>query len=278
LKYTVVTLRFAEDNTELAEILVAELSLFGFDSFEENAGEVKAYIPTNLWPVEGIAEVMELTQKYNVSFCGAEELPDKDWNEVWESQFEPVVIANRCLLYASFHTNLPKYEYEIKIDPKMAFGTGHHDTTAQIMELMLEQDFSGLNVLDMGCGTGILSILAEMRGATNILAIDNDEWACRNAQDNIALNHCQKIEVKLGDANSITDQQFDVILANINRNIILADIALYVKSLKKNGKLFLSGFYVEDIPMIHQSAETLGLERIDVRDRKKWAALCYTLK
>ena len=276
MKYTAVTFVLSDITPEKAEILVAELSLFGFDSFEENEAGVIAYIPTEQWPGAGILEVLELMERYTfIESIDAEEMVDKNWNEVWESNFEPVVIADKCLIHASFHTNLPKCEYNILINPKMSFGTGHHATTSQMMTLMLEVDFAGKTVLDMGCGTAVLAILAEMRGAKSVLGIDIDEWPCENSRENIMLNNCKSIDIIQGDATAIGDTNFDIVLANINRNIILADIEHYVKALNKDGLLFTSGYYTEDLELIAAAAKTLGGIIIKHIDKSNWVACLF---
>jgi ribosomal protein L11 methyltransferase len=276
MKYTAVTFELSEYTTEKAEILVAELSLFGFDSFEDTENNVVAYIPTDQWPENGIPEVLLLTERYPfIQSIAAEEMPDKDWNEVWESNFEPVVIAEQCLVYASFHTNLPKCKYNILINPKMAFGTGHHATTSQMVKLMMDIDFAGKTVLDMGCGTAVLSILAEMLGAKSIIGIDIDEWACNNSIENIALNHCKNISIREGDASIIGNEKFDIVLANINRNIILADIQYYAKALNKDGLLLTSGYYNEDFEQIRTSAEKSGGKVERKIDRNNWVACLF---
>jgi len=276
MKYTAVTFVLSENTSEKAEILIAELSLFGFDSFEENETGVIAYIPAEQWPGAGIPEVIELMERYAfIESIKADEMADKNWNEVWESNFEPVVIADRCLIHASFHTNLPKCDYNILINPKMSFGTGHHATTAQVMTLMLDVDFTEKTVLDMGCGTAVLAILAEMRGAKSVLGIDIDEWPCENSRENIALNNCKNISIVQGDATAIGDAKFDIVLANINRNIILADIAYYVKALNKGGLLFTSGYYTEDLELISKAAEALGGKVIKHINSSNWVACLF---
>lgn len=276
MKYTAVTFVLSDITPEKAEILIAELSLFGFDSFEENETSVVAYIPTEQWPGAGIPDVLQLMERYTfIESINAEEMVDKNWNEVWESNFEPVVIADKCLIHASFHTNLPKCDYNILINPKMSFGTGHHATTSQVMTLMLDIDFNGKTVLDMGCGTAVLAILAEMRGAKSIVGIDIDEWPCENSRENIALNNCKNISIIQGDATAIGNAKFDIVLANINRNIILADIAYYVKALNKGGLLFTSGYYTEDLDLIVQAATKLGGSVVKHIDKNNWVACLF---
>ncbi len=276
MKYTAVTFVLSEITPEKAEILIAELSLFDFDSFEETESSLIAYIPTEHWPSAGIPEVLTLMERYDfIEGINAEDMVDKNWNEVWESNFEPVVIADRCLIHASFHENLPKCDYNILINPKMSFGTGHHATTSQMMTLMLDIDFTEKSVLDMGCGTAVLAILAEMRGAKSIIGIDIDEWPCENSRENIALNNCKHIKIIQGDATAIGSDTFDIVLANINRNIILADIHYYVKALNKGGLLFTSGYYTEDLETIIQAAQNLGGTVLKHINKNNWVACLF---
>ena len=198
--------------------------------------------------------------KIEYSFAEAE---DKDWNEEWEKNFfQPIVIGDRCVIHSTFHHDVPQAEYDIVINPQMAFGTGHHETTSLIM----------------GCGTSILAILARMRGAAPCTAIDIDEWCVRNSLENIELNHVDNISVFQGDASSLEGEgPFDVIIANINRNILLNDMKQYVRCMKPGAELFMSGFYVEDIPMIRTEAERNGLHFVHHREKNRWTAVKFKL-
>lgn len=272
MTYTELKLKINPYSTQTAEILIAQLAEMGFESFMENEPALLAYIKTsalsNLPPdfisliqlPEGVTFLYELNS-----------IPDKNWNEVWESNFEPIIVDDRCLVKASFHTDTPKTEYEIVIDPKMSFGTGHHQTTHLMIEALLNRSVEGLTVLDMGCGTGVLAILAEMCGAKSVVAIDNDEWAYRNTIENIANNGCKRINAFLGDANLLKGMNFDVILANINLNVLLADMDAYMHSLKTGGTIYMSGILENDVNTLKYSAEKSGLVFVKVDFRDSWA-------
>ncbi|MBK6346239.1 MAG: 50S ribosomal protein L11 methyltransferase [Bacteroidales bacterium] len=275
MEYTELKCSLPEGDSVYAELILARLGELGFESFEETGEGLLAYIPSSefdpailnnpdLWP-EGI----------DVEYTWAV-IPEQNWNAVWEENFEPVTLAGRCHIRAPFHPVIPGIEYEIIIEPKMSFGTAHHETTALMIEYLLEEPVEGLTVLDMGSGTGVLAILAAMRGATDITAIDNDEWAYRNAIENVERNKSRGISVYLGDAGLLNnDKKFDFIIANINRNILLKDIEVYCKSLEKGGTLLMSGFYFEDIAAISDAAALSGLTYQGHKERNKWVAVCY---
>ncbi len=206
-----------------------------------------------------------------LQLLNVEEMPDKDWNELWEASYQPVVVNERCRVRAPFHEPDPSFEFDLVIEPKMSFGTANHETTAQIIQLMLETDFQGKNVLDMGSGTAVLAILAKKLGAARTVAIDNDEWAYRNAFTNIALNGINDIEIVLGDALAIKGE-FDVVLANINRNILLRDMHYYVAAMKPQAHIFFSGFYTEDLESIKVEAERQGLQYCRHLSLNNWVA------
>lgn len=262
------------DETE-AEILTVELSEVGCDAFEDINGGFNAYIPENIFRKEEVEKCFssyELNSQvvYNISFIKAE-----NWNAKWESSFEPIVVENRCTIFAPFHKGLEKTEYNILIDPKMAFGTGHHETTYLIVKKMLDFDFKNKCVLDMGCGTGILAIFAKQLGADKVVAIDIDPQATSNARENVLVNSVQNVDVHTGTAENLGKEQFDIILANINRNILLQDMSTYVKVLKEKGKIFFSGFYLEDIVLLQDEAETLGLKLIGQDEKNRWSMLIF---
>lgn len=256
------------------DVLSAELGVIGFESFVPSESGLVAYCPVNVYDENNLKELLESFPveakiNYNSKLVKAQ-----NWNEEWEKHyFEPIVIENKCVIRSSFHTQVPVCEYDILIDPRMSFGTGHHETTSLMLAAMLHMDLQGKALLDMGCGTAVLAILAAMKGAKPILGIDIDEWAYNNALDNIALNGCKEIELKQGGAELLKGLHFDVIFANINRNILLNDMAAYIACLGKGGELFMSGFYKEDIPIIEAKANKLGMKLVAFEEKNNWVAV-----
>jgi ribosomal protein L11 methyltransferase len=263
------------DNENLKDMFMELLGEIGFDSFMDTDDGFDAYCQEPLLNEEELNDIMQMEQFTNVKLLKKELIPDQDWNATWEASYEPVIINEFCRIRAPFHKVEGSYKYDLIIEPKMSFGTAHHETTSQIIELMLQSDFSGLNLLDMGSGTGVLAILARKLGSATTVAIDNDEWAYRNALDNIRLNDENEIIVELGDASSLNNRQFDVILANINRNILLRDMKEYVKCLVDGGKIFFSGFYEEDLVLIKKEAERLGLTYSNHVTKNNWTAAVF---
>ena len=281
MKYFEVTFTTSPCNETVNDVFSALAGDIGFESFVEWENGVKAYVQQTLFDEKALEEMVadfplpDTQITYTVV-----EAEDKDWNEEWEKNFfQPIVIGDRCCIHSTFHKDTPKTEYEILINPQMAFGTGHHETTSSIISELLEADLQGKSVLDMGCGTSILAILASMRGADPITAIDIDDWCVNNSRDNIELNGINNITVEWGDANLLKGREpFDVIIANINRNILLADMAQYAACMHTGSELFMSGFYVEDIPVIQKKAESLGMEFIHHREKNNWAAVKFVMK
>lgn len=263
------------DNEILKDMFMELLGEIGFDSFMDTDEGFDAYCQEPLLNEEELNDIMQMEQFANVKLIKKELIPDQDWNATWEASYEPVIINEFCRIRAPFHKVEGSYKYDLIIEPKMSFGTAHHETTSQIIELMLQSDFTGQNLLDMGSGTGVLAILAKKLGSAMTVAIDNDEWAYRNALDNIRLNDENDIIVELGDASSLNDRQFDVILANINRNILLRDMKEYVKCLVDGGKIFFSGFYEEDLVLITKEAERLGLTYSNHMTKNNWTAAVF---
>ncbi len=263
------------DNENLKDMLMELLGNIGFDSFMDIDDGFEAYCKESDLNVTELNEILQMEQFTNVHLLKKELIPDQDWNATWEASYEPVIINELCRIRAPFHQVEGSYKYDLVIEPKMSFGTAHHETTSQIIELMLKSDFTGLNVLDMGSGTGILAILAKKLGSAMTVAIDNDEWAYKNALDNIRLNDENEIVVELGDANSLNNRMFDIILANINRNILLRDMKEYVKCLVDGGKIFFSGFYEEDLKLIAKEAEQLGLKYSNHVTKNNWTAVVF---
>ena len=259
---------------DLTDILTAELSQVGYDTFMETDEGLCAYITSDLFSE---TELTEVVNKYkeaagNLTYT-IETIEKKNWNEEWEKNFEPLLIADTCSVRASFHPQPENVAYDIVINPKMSFGTGHHETTTLMIENQLQLDYVGKRVLDMGCGTAILAILACKLGAAEVLAVDIEDWTVENARENAELNNCAGIQVRLGNVTVVEKEYpFDIILANINRNVLLADIPAYAQILMPGGKLLLSGFYTEDLDLIKKKALASGLEYKSERVKNNWVA------
>ncbi|QYJ67583.1 50S ribosomal protein L11 methyltransferase [Flavobacterium litorale] len=272
---TYIAYHFTVNPTEAGtEILIAQLGETAFESFIETDGGFSAYVQKELWS-ENILEDIQLLQSdmFAITYT-IEEIEQVNWNAEWEKNFEPIVVNDSCYVRAPFHEK-KEVQYDIIIEPKMSFGTGHHETTHMMIQHILDTDMKGKKVLDMGCGTAILAILAEMKGAQPIDAIDIDNWCYLNSVENAARNNCKHISVYEGDVALLSGKQYDIIIANINRNILLNDMEQYVKALNPNGMLFLSGFYEEDIPVIDASCTDKGLSLIKKYKRNNWVALKY---
>lgn len=253
------------------DMLVSMLAEIGFDSFMDEDRGLKAYCSADCRDEFAVEDLLLEPSFSDIRLLKVEEMPDKDWNELWEASYQPVVVNDRCRVRAPFHEPDSSFEFDLVIEPKMSFGTANHETTAQIIQLMLETDFHGKEVLDMGSGTAVLAILAKKLGAARTVAIDNDEWAYRNAFTNTELNGISDIEIVLGDASAIQGS-FDVVLANINRNILLRDMYLYVNAMQPEAHIFFSGFYTEDLESIKTEAERLGLRYCRHLSRNNWVA------
>lgn len=257
-----------------SEILVAELGELPFESFVESEFGLTAYIQKELWNEDILADLFVLqSPEFNISYT-IEEIEQVNWNEEWEKNFEPIEVDGICHVRAPFHPKTAA-QFDIVIEPKMSFGTGHHETTHMMIQHLLHLDVQGKKTLDMGCGTAILAILAEMKGAQPIDAIDIDNWCYLNSIENAARNNCQYISVYEGDASLLVDQKYELIIANINRNILLADMAAYTKCLLPGGILLLSGFYEEDIPFLEASCVENGLHYISKLQRNNWVSLKF---
>lgn len=262
-------------NTELiTDVLAAQLADIGFESFLPSENGIEAFIPAPLFSVEKIDELLSGFLLDVVIRYSFNEIEDKDWNEEWEKNyFQPIVLDDKCCIHSSFHQPVENYEYRILIDPKMAFGTGHHQTTELILREILSMNLQNRSVLDMGCGTAVLAILASMKGAHPITAVDIDEWAYKNALENVRLNNTGKIQVLLGGTEILGNETYDVIFANINRNILLQDIPSYTEVMNENGTLIMSGFYKEDIPVIREKSERSGLTFRSFSEQDNWVAV-----
>ena len=256
------------------EILIAELGFVGFESFVENEQGFTAYIQKEDWHADILKDIPLLeASEFDISFT-IEEVAQTNWNAEWEKNFEPIQVDDLVSIRAPFHEN-PHLQYDIVIEPKMSFGTGHHETTHMMVQHLLELDLTGKKTLDMGSGTGILAIFAEMKGAQPIDAIDIDPWCYENSIENVARNNCKHISLYEGDASLLAGKHYEVIIANINRNILLNDMEVYANCLDAKGILLLSGFYKEDIPMIDEEVQKYGLQLEKTINRNNWVALRY---
>jgi len=276
MNYIQVTFSFKAIEDYQQDLLIAELGDIGYDTFEETADGFLAFIGVGDFNEAQLSQVLagfgdDFESTYVVS-----EIESKNWNEEWEKNFEPLIINDQCYVRATFHEAQPAYPYEIVIDPKMAFGTGHHQTTTMMMQYILETDVEGKDILDMGCGTGILAILAAKKGAAKLVAIDYDEVCYQSAVENAALNGTLNLEAICGGKEVIPARQFDVILANINRNILLDQIPVYASVLKAGGSIFFSGFYESpDLDMIRAACKPFGMEYINHKKIGEWVAAYF---
>ena len=276
--YTKVKFAVTPNEEMATDVLAALLAEIGFESFVPEDEGMSAYVPQALYNAENIANVVaefpiegfEIT--YDCQFIEGE-----DWNAQWEKNyFQPIVLGKDCVIHSTFHTDVPKARYDILIDPKMAFGTGYHQTTCHMLRAILASDMSGKSVLDMGCGTALLAILARKHGAEKVVAIDIDEFAYENAKENVALNGTPDIEVRLGGADAIKESDsFDYVIANINRNILLMDMVNYVRCMHTGSQIFISGFYTEDMEVLKEEAARHGLRYLDYAENDNWAMMKF---
>ena len=257
----------------VTDVLAAMLGEIGYESFVPDEKGVTAFVPQGKYDEAELEAVLDRFPLDGVSLSRQVTfVAGKDWNEEGEKNyFKPIVVGDECVIHSTFHKDVPQARYDVLIDPEMAFGTGHHETTTLMLQAILATDFTGRSVLDMGCGTAVLAILAGMKGASPIVAVDIDEFATENAGENVRLNHLPDIEVRLGGVEALKPETFDFIFANINRNILLADMHAYVAHMKSGSRLFMSGFYVEDIPAIQAEAERLGLRLAGHAEKNRWA-------
>lgn len=256
------------------EILIAELGEVGFESFVETEDGLTAYIQKEDWNATILQDIFILkSDEFSISF-EQNEVEQTNWNSEWEKNFESIEVDNLVSIRAPFHEN-PNLKYDIVIEPKMSFGTGHHETTHMMIQHLLKLDLTDKKTLDMGCGTGILAIFAEMKGAKPTDAIDIDNWCYENSMENVERNNCKHISVFEGDSSLLKDNKYDVIIANINRNILLMDMKVYTDCLNDNGVLLLSGFYKEDIPTIDAEVSKYNLKLDNFIERNNWVALKY---
>ncbi|MBB6272207.1 ribosomal protein L11 methyltransferase [Pedobacter cryoconitis] len=273
MQYIQVTFSFTLIEEYQQDLLISELAEIGFNTFEDTVNGFSAFIDFDSYNKENLTEALfqfegEFEYNYTVTEIAAE-----NWNEEWEKNFEPLIIDETCYVRATFHPAQPAYKYEIVIDPKMAFGTGHHQTTTMMMRYILETDVAGKHILDIGCGTGILAILAAKKGAEKLVAIDNDDVCYLSAIENSALNNIHNITALCGGKETIPADLYDIILANINRNILLDQIPVYADVLKSGGEIFFSGFYESpDLEMIKDACAQLGMNYLNHKKIGDWVA------
>jgi ribosomal protein L11 methyltransferase len=279
--YREVRIDFTPCNEDITDVMAALLADIGFESFVPDDTGLTAYVKAADFDLAKVEQAVAEMPFDNVKASVAQQLIEgQDWNSEWEKNyFKPIVVGDKVVIHSTFHTDVPSAQYDIVIDPKMAFGTGHHATTALVIAALLDTDLNGKEMIDMGTGTGILAILASMRGAAHVTAIEIDEFAYQNAIENLRLNNTNGILLINGDASALDNiEPVDVFVANINRNVITGDINRYVKSLKNGGTMILSGFYVEDIPVIMESAAPLGLVEVEHHERERWCCLRLKLQ
>lgn len=258
-----------------SEILMADLADIGFESFVEEGNQLKAYIVESDFSEQQLKEILEIHGAEATIKCKVNLIQDQNWNAEWEKNFPPVEIGRYCRIRAPFHSPDCSFEHEIIIEPKMSFGTGHHATTYLMMESIQMLKLEQKSVLDMGCGTGVLAILAEKEGAGDVLAVDIEDWAYENTKENIERNSCRRIKALKGGAELLNENQFDVVFANINRNILLKDLPFYEKSMKAGGKILLSGFFESDVEILKEKASELGLQFLEQKKREDWCLLVF---
>ncbi len=267
-------------NPEFSDIFMAELGEIGYETFTEEAEGLNAYITEDLFSEENLDEIMERYLAMTPISYSYSTLEKKNWNEEWEKNYEPILAANgRVRVRANFHEPDPNIQYELLINPKMSFGTGHHETTSMVLSLQMEIDHQAKKVLDVGCGTGILAIFASKLGASEVAGFDIEEWAAENSRENVELNACENVVIRQGTIEDEPADQYDIILANINRNILMRDIPKYIEFMKAApSKLIVSGFYQHDIEDIEKVANESGLTKTHTENKNNWAAVIFERK
>ncbi len=277
MEYTELCISVESASDELKERLLAELSVADFESVLEEEDKLKAYIPSSDWDEQKLSSIMDLVIEHAL-IIQLKTIPPQNWNSIWEKNFEPVIISEKCVIRADFHPKVPDMDYDILINPKMAFGTGHHQTTELMIMYILDIDFTNKRVLDMGTGTGILAIIAAKRGAMFINAIDIDPNSVENAKENIRKNHTQKIVVELGNASLLSTDNYDYIFANINKSILLHDMSFYSRALRSGGTLIISGFFKYDTQDLINVASNYRLIYRNHKSKNNWAAVSFQKK
>lgn len=276
MDYLQTTVTVTPFHSDAAQVLMSLMADVGYESFEETSTGFDAYIPAKSLNKDELASIILPFEGISFSYIHTH-LETKNWNEEWERNFfQPIAVGNQVVIRSPFHKEYPAMPIEVIIAPKMAFGTGHHETTSMMIEHILEMNMHGKRVLDMGCGTGILGILASMKGAGEVVGIDIDDWCVDNSRENCEINNIKNMQLIQGIAESLEElKPFDIILANINRNILLNDLPSYVKKLKNKGEIILSGFYQTDLEVIDKCIGTLHLTKIKEKENNKWVAIAY---
>jgi len=279
MNYIEIIFSRKEKEQYVFDLLANELGKLDFESFSEDEQNFSAFISQNRFDEDAFKNLLENFKFTTFSDYKIQIIKNKNWNEQWEKNyFQPIAVSDKYVIHSSFHQNIPQAKYDIVINPKMAFGTGHHPTTQLMMNFILEMQIADKQILDMGCGTGILAIFAMKCGAKQCLAVDIDQWCIENAKENILLNNVENIEVLQGDANVLKNKHFDVIFANINRNILLSDMEIYNKCLNEGGHLIISGFYTQDIEMLKSVTDKYKLQLLDIKENTNWSALKFLKK
>lgn len=277
MNYVEVKLKCKPNNEAINSVLAALLADIGYDSFVEHEEGTLAYVVSSLYDEEALKNLIENFPLDAQVEYEVKDIEDQNWNEEWEKNyFSPIVLEDQCVIKSSFHKDVPDAKYTIIINPKMAFGTGHHQTTILMLQEILKRDFTGQSVLDMGCGTAILAILASLRGAKDVLAIDIDQWAYDNTVENLNLNDIKNVSVEIGGADLLGKTSFDTVIANINRNILLEDMHTYAAVLNAGGVLYMSGFYTEDIEILKAEATKHSLVFDYYTQKDNWAGVKFT--
>ena len=261
-------------NSDFTEMLIAELAEAGFDSFMETENGFEAFVEGEKFDREELQSIQEKYSPVTTFTFSFDKIQKQNWNEEWEKNYQPINVENRCLIRAEFHKPDKKFQYEIIITPKMSFGTGHHQTTYLMIKNQMDIDHLKKRVMDAGCGTAILSVMASKLGAAEVQAFDIDEWSVINGQENIEINACKNIHLQQGKINEVTLKgKFDIILANINKNVLLSELKIYATYLNTGGQLLLSGFYVHDIPDLLREASKISFQEVNRDERETWASL-----
>ena len=276
MNYLKLNIKITPFEEWLRDVLTAQLTEIGFESFAETDDGFEGFIPEKDFNEDEVSNLLKSYEENHTFQVQKELIEEKNWNEEWEKNyFKPLVVAGKCVVRAPFHKEYPALDYEIVIEPNMAFGTGNHETTSMMLEAILENDMQNKSVLDMGCGTGILGILASMRGAKKITAIDIDEWSFKGATENAQINGIRNMEVKQGDASLLGNEKYDVIFANIHKNVLIEDMPAYNSVAPPNGLLFLSGFYLRDLDAIKATAAKLSLNYKSHQVKKNWVVAVF---